>query len=353
MLTIPVNHPSEEAKRLSKSRWNQVAKPLNSMGLFEDLVVRIAGIQGTENVHVAQRCALVFCGDHGIVAEGVSQSGSDVTALVARSVAQGTSNINLMAKASRCDVFGIDVGMLADIVHPNMLNKKIGYGTQNFALGPAMTRLQAETAVNAGIDTMRIMKERGYEIALIGEMGIGNTTSTAAISAVLLGADADAVVGRGSGLSDRSLEIKRRVVKTAIEMLRPDPRDPLDILSKVGGFEIAAMTGAFLGAMIYRIPAVIDGVISSAAALLAERLCPACRNFRIPSHCSNEPAGHLLMNALRETPVLQANLALGEGTGAVLMLPLLDLSLQLYNGVHTFDNLGMEAYTPQGKAKQE
>ena len=346
METAGENRLCLKAQQKAQEQWDHVAKPLHSLGLLEDLVVKIAGIQETADVRVEKRCALVFCGDHGVVAEGVTQSGNEVTALVAGSIAQGNANINLMAAVSGTDVFAVDMGMASDV--PGTIGRRIARGTQNMARGPAMSRAQAEAAVRAGAQLVGEMKEKGYRIIATGEMGIGNTTASTAMACALLRMDSDALTGRGAGLSDAGLVRKRAAIESALRINRPDPDDPLDVLSKVGGFEIAGMTGAFLGGMAYRVPVIIDGVISAVAALTAARICPAAKDFMLPSHMSREKAAARIMEELSLRPIVQADMALGEGTGAVTLLPLLDMALRVYRGTHTFDDLGMEAYTPQG-----
>ena len=346
METAGENRLCLKAQQEAQEQWDHVAKPLHSLGLLEDLIVKIAGIQETADVRVEKRCALVFCGDHGVVAEGVTQSGSEVTALVAGSIAQGNANINLMAAVSGTDVFAVDMGMASDV--PGTIGRRIARGTQNMARGPAMSRAQAEAAVRAGAQLVGEMKEKGYRIIATGEMGIGNTTASTAMACALLRMDPDALTGRGAGLSNAGLVRKRAAIERALRINRPDPEDPLDVLSKVGGFEIAGMTGAFLGGMAYRVPIIIDGVISAVAALTAARICPAAKDFMLPSHMSREKAAARIMEELSLRPIVQADMALGEGTGAVTLLPLLDMALRVYRGTHTFDDLGMEAYTPQG-----
>ena len=345
METAGENRLCLKAQQEAQEQWDHVAKPLHSLGLLEDLVVKIAGIQETADVRVEKRCALVFCGDHGVVAEGVTQSGNEVTALVAGSIAQGNANINLMAAVSGTDVFAVDMGMASDV--PGTIGRRIARGTQNMARGPAMSRAQAEAAVRAGAQLVGEMKVKGYRIIATGEMGIGNTTASTAMACALLRMDSDALTGRGAGLSDAGLVRKRAAIESALRINRPDPDDPLDVLSKVGGFEIAGMTGAFLGGMAYRVPVIIDGVISAVAALTAARICPAAKDFMLPSHMSREKAAARIMEELSLRPIVQADMALGEGTGAVTLLPLLDMALRVYRGTHTFDDLGMEAYTPQ------
>ena len=333
------------ARELAQYRWNHVAKPLHSLGKLEEMIVRIADIQQTADVCLSSRCVLVFCGDHGVVEEGVTQSGQEVTALVAKSIAGGTANVNLMASATQTDVFAVDMGMVQDV--PGTIRLKNAYGTANMAKGPAMTRSQAEAAVRSGIDLVGQMKEKGYCLIATGEMGIGNTTASTALACALLELEPKEIVGRGAGLSDCGLTRKQRAIERALFVNIPDPHDPMDVLAKVGGYEIAGMVGAFLGGMKHRVPIVIDGVISAVAALTAVRICPECRQFMLPSHMSREPAMVKIMQELGLDPIIHADMALGEGTGAVALFPLLDMAHRVYAGEHTFDDLGMDAYTPQ------
>lgn len=337
----------ESAYLAALRRWDAVAKPLRSLGAFEEMIARIAAIQGTADVRLSPRCALTFCGDHGVVAQGVSQSGSEVTAKVARAVVNGESNINLMASAANADVFAVDMGMAETV--PGALDRRLGEGTADMTQGPAMSRHQAEKGLRAGRDLVGQMKEKGYRLMAVGEMGIGNTTAAAALTCALLGGEVEKWTGRGAGLSDAGLKRKREAVERALAVNRP--ADALDALTKVGGFEIAGMAGAFLGGAEHGVPMVIDGVISAVAALVAERIQPGARRFMLPSHESLEPASAALMDALSLHPVIHAGLALGEGTGAVMLFPLLDMAERVYAGPHTFDSLRMEAYKPQEGAK--
>ena len=326
-------------------RWDHVAKPLHSLGRLEDLVVQLAYIRQTADVHIDKRCALVFCADHGVVAEGVTQSASEVTALVAQSIAEGSANINLMAGVSHTDVFAVDMGMIRTV--PGALNCRIAGGTQNMAHGPAMTRDEALQALQAGETLVGEMKAQGYQLIATGEMGIGNTTASTAMACALLGCQPEELTGRGAGLSDAGLLRKRQAIERALDINQPDASDAVDVLAKVGGFEIAGMAGAFLGGMKHHVPIVIDGVISAVAALAAARICPEAREYMLPSHMSREPAMVRIMDELQLQPILHADMALGEGTGAVAVIPLLEMALKVYHGTHTFDDLGMVAYTPQ------
>lgn len=349
MIRFDVRRPDEAARAAALRRWDAVAKPLHSLGAFEPMVARLSAILGTDDVRLDRRCVLVFCADNGVVAEGVSQSGQEVTALVAAAIAAGTSNVNLMAAAARADVFAVDMGMAAP-VRAALIDRRIGAGTADIAVGPAMTREQAEQAVQAGIDLAGEMKARGYQAIAIGEMGIGNTTTTTAVACALLGLAPETLTGRGAGLSDKALARKTAVIRQALVINQPDPTDALDVLAKVGGYDLAAMCGACLGAMSHGVPVVLDGVISACAALCAVRLCPQARDYIVPSHMSREPAARAIFAELGLSPVLHADLALGEGTGAVLLFPMLDAALAVYHGTHTFTDLGMDAYTEQGES---
>lgn len=285
-----------------------------------------------------------MCADHGAVAEGVTQTGSGVTAIVAKTIAEGTSNINLMARSCNADVFAVDMGIKEDISADGLICRKIAYGTGNIARQAAMTRAQAEECIRAGMDIAGELKEKGYKIIVTGEMGIGNTTSCAAIASAVTGLPAEQVTGKGAGLDGDGLKRKTAAVKRSIEVNSPDPNDPLDILAKVGGFDIGGMTGLFLGGAYYRIPTVIDGAISAAAAVLAVKLCAAAADYMLCSHVSGERAGKTLLDIIGLKPVIDGGLRLGEGTGGVLLLPLLDAAMAVYNSSHSFENLSIEKY---------
>ena len=288
------------AQEQAQFRWNHVAKPLNSLGKLEQLVVQIAGIQQTADVCINKRCALICCGDHGVVAEGVSQSGSEVTALVAQSIVAGTANINLMASVSGTDVYALDFGMVTPVM--GTIDCRIAAGTRNMAREPAMTRAQAEQAVQAGIDAVARMKARGYQLIATGEMGIGNTTTSTAMACALLCCSPEDITGRGAGLSDAGLQRKKAAIQRALSIHRPNADDALDVLAKVGGFEIAGMVGIFLGGLRHHVPIIIDGVISAVAALTAVRIDPASKSAMLPSHMSHEPAMVRIMSELGMSP---------------------------------------------------
>lgn len=334
----------EKAYQRAEAVWDSVCKPLGSLGELEALVCRLAAIYGSTEFDISKRCVMVVCADNGVVAEGVSQTGAEVTAAVAREMAEGKSNINIMARAAGADTLVADVGMVTEISHPRLLSRKIAFGTANIAVGPAMTREQAQKAVDVGIELAQYAKEQGYRLLLTGEMGIGNTTTSSAIAAVLSGHPVEEMTGRGAGLSREGLARKISVIHRAVQTNHPDSSDPLDVLSKLGGFDIAAMTGLFLGGAMEGMPVVIDGVISSVAALLAYRLAPSSREYMLASHMTEEPAGKVIMDLLGLCPLIYAGLRLGEGTGGVCILPLLDIALAEFREAHRFEQTEVTQY---------
>ena len=335
------------AAEAAKKRWDSIAKPLGSLGEMEELIIRIAALQGTAAVRLDRRALLVFCADHGVTAQGVSQCGSEVTARVAVALAEGRSSVSPMADRAGCLIVPVDIGIKDFPGHVGVRNLRVRNGTDDLSRGPAMSREECLLAMERGADLVREFAENGTELFAVGEMGIGNTTAAAALASVLLDLPVEAAVGRGAGLSSMGLERKRDAVRRAIEVNQPDPDDIPGLLAKVGGLEIAAMCGAILGAAACRKPVIIDGVISAAAALCAVRLCPDAADALLPSPVSAEPAGREILNALGLRAPLDAGMYLGEGTGAVMLMPLLDLSLSLYRSGQDFARLGIEAYQPQ------
>ena len=337
---------NKAAMARAKARWDGVAKPLDGLGKLETAVVRIAGLTGDENVSIDRRTVLVLCADNGIVKEGVTQTDASVTATMARRIAAHRSSVCLMAKIARADVIPVDLGMLSRV--EGVRDCSVASGTQNMAEGPAMTEAQAKSAIETGMLLAKERRAAGDSILVTGEMGIGNTSTSSAIASVLLGLPVETVTGRGAGLSDAGLLRKRDAIRRAIAVNRPDPNDAFDVLYKLGGFDIAGLVGLYIGAAIERIPILIDGLISSVAALVAARLVPNCVTAMLASHCSKEPVAEAILNELGLSAVLFADMKLGEGTGAVCMLPLLDMALAVYHGSASFAETGIEQYTPQG-----
>ncbi len=340
--------PDKEVMRQARARWNAVAKPLYGLGKLEDIIVQIAGIQRSSDIAISRRAMLVFCADNGITAQGVTQTGSHVTAVVADNIADGMASVNRMCGRCGTDVFAVDMGIRDETHSANMIHRKIAAGTKDFSIEPAMSVEEAMRAVDTGIALVKEYREKGYTLLGTGEMGIGNTTTGSAVVSALLGLSAEETAGRGAGLSDEGLSRKRAVVKAALERYGLYESSPLEILAAVGGFDIAGMTGAFIGGCLYDVPIVIDGMISAAAALMAARLCPQAAGFMIASHLSKEPCMRAVMEYLGLSPVIDGNLALGEGTGAALLFPMLDMAESVYRSGETFEQIQIESYQEYG-----
>ncbi len=339
--------PDQRARAACLTRWDSLAKPLGSLGALESSLARIAAAAGTAEVSLDKRTLLVLCADNGVTAQGVTQCGSDVTGVVARALAAGESTVCHMARTARCQVIPVDMGIRDFPPTPGVWDRRVGNGTADITQGPAMTREQCVRAMELGAELVREFRKAGVSILASGEMGIGNTTTSSAVASVLLGRPAAEVTGRGAGLSNEGLARKIAAVERAAAVNRPDPADPVDVLCKVGGFDLAGLCGLFLGGALYRVPVVLDGFITCAAALCAVRLCPRAEYALIASHVSAEPAGRMLLDALGLKPMITAGMRLGEGGGAVAALPLLDMALAVYTSGNTFGRLGMDAYTPQ------
>lgn len=339
-----IQPPDGAAMAAARQRFADIAMPVGSLGLLQDAVVRLAGMQRTARPDIKKRAVVAFCADNGVVAQGVTQCGQEITALVAENMGRGRSAVCVMAKHIGADVLPVDIGVACEIRGGRIIGRKIRYGTDDMTKAPAMTRAEALRAVETGIEMAERCAWQGYRLLCTGEMGIGNTTTSAAVTAALTGAAAETVTGRGAGLSAEGLQRKVAAVRSALAFHTPAPDDPIDVLHKVGGLDIAGLAGLCLGGAACGVPVVLDGVIACAAALAAVRLCPAARDYLIASHRSEEPAAKLLLNELGLQPFLTAGLRLGEGTGAVAAVALLDLVLAAYDGMLTFDELGMEAY---------
>lgn len=316
----------------------RLAKPPGSLGRLEEISIQLAGITGRVHNALNKKQLLVFAADNGVVDEGVSSAPQSVTKQQTINLMRGKTGAAVLAKHFGCGLTVCDVGVNADIYESTVLNRKIAYGTQNICTGPAMTREQTLQAILTGAEIARTVNA---DVIGVGEMGIGNTTTSSAVLAVLLGADVEAVTGRGGGITEESFRKKKAVIRTAIEVNRPDRDDVVGVLSKVGGFDLAAMCGAFLGAAAARRPAVIDGLISAAAALCAVRLCPNVRGYLVPSHASFEIGYRLAMEAMDLRPLFDLGMRLGEGSGCPLAFQVLDAACAVINDMATFDEVGI------------
>lgn len=316
----------------------RLAKPPGSLGRLEEISIQLAGITGRVHNALNKKQLLVFAADNGVVAEGVSSAPQSVTKQQTINLMRGKTGAAVLAKHFGCGLTVCDVGVNADIYESTVLNRKIAYGTQNICTGPAMTREQTLQAILTGAEIARTVDA---DVIGAGEMGIGNTTTSSAVLAVLLGTDVEAVTGRGGGITEESFRKKKAVIRTAIEVNRPDRDDVVGVLSKVGGLDLAAMCGAFLGAAAARRPAVIDGLISAAAALCAVRLCPNVRGYLVPSHASFEIGYRLAMEAMDLRPLFDLGMRLGEGSGCPLAFQVLDAACAVINDMATFDEAGI------------
>ena len=354
-----------------KAGWDKVAKPLDGMGSFEEMLSRIGAIQGRLLPEVERSRVIVCCADNGIVEEGVSQSGQEITAICAGNIAGGRSSVAIMAKQAGVDVLCVDVGINMDEKISGVRDEKIRKGTRNFRKEPAMTAEEVEKAFGVGEKLVLESKEAGYAILGIGEMGIGNTTTSSAVTAALLGLSAFTVTGRGAGLDDAGLSRKKAIIREALfqygyqtelgeaqEMVEKigielgEKREPayskrelaLDALEKMGGYDLACMAGICLGGAKHHVPIVLDGFISLAAALVACWIEPKAKEYLIPSHSGKEPAVKAIEKELGLQPVIYAKMALGEGTGAVMMLQLLKTANAVYENSVSFEGAGIGQY---------
>ena len=332
---LPLDRSAMTAAETYQAR---LAKPPGSLGRLEEISIQLAGITGHVHNALNKKQLLVFAADNGVVAEGVSSAPQSVTKQQTINLMRGKTGAAVLAKHFGCGLTVCDVGVNADIYESTVLNRKIAYGTQNICTGPAMTREQTLQAILTGAEIARTVDA---DVIGAGEMGIGNTTTSSAVLAVLLGTDVEAVTGRGGGITEESFRKKKAVIRTVIEVNRPDRDDVVGVLSKVGGFDLAAMCGAFLGAAAARRPAVIDGLISAAAALCAVRLCPNVRGYLVPSHASFEIGYRLAMEAMDLRPLFDLGMRLGEGSGCPLAFQVLDAACAVINDMATFDEAGI------------
>ena len=317
----------EEKMETARKRWDSIAKPLHSLGKMEDLITQIVGITGEVKVDIGKKALVAMCADNGVVEEGVTQTGQEVTGIVADNFVKETTTACVMCHQCGVAVKPVDVGMVKDTTARTDL--KVMYGTRNMTKGPAMTREEAVKGIEAGIAMAEELKAQGYRLLATGEMGIGNTTTSSAVASVL---------------PSDGLTRKINAIKKAIALNEPDPSDPIDVLAKVGGLDIAGMAGVYLGGAALQIPVLIDGFISGVAALVAAGICPQAKDYMIASHVSKEPAAHLVLEKLGKEAVLHADMCLGEGTGAIALCPFLDMGATLYNTLSTFDDIHVDQY---------
>ena len=358
-----VTPTSQSHRQLAKKHWDSIAKPLDSLGEFERIFQKLSAIYESEIPDISNKCITVMCADNGIVKEGISQSDKDVTLAVAKSMALGTSSIAVLSKAAGSKMMVFDMGIDSfdtEIYSLGVINHKLMHGTNNFIKEKAMPLDITLRALLTGISTVRELKENKTKIIGTGEMGIGNTTTSSALSAAILNLPVEDVTGRGAGLDDVKLKKKVDIIKGSIEKygfrdklfldsIKSEDKSVrslavLDLLSSLGGLDIATLTGIFIGGSIYKLPIVIDGVISEVAALFAYFINPLCKEYMIASHLSREPVASIIFDILEIRPVIDASLALGEGSGCAMLFPLLDMVLEIYTKNASFSDIKIEEY---------
>ncbi|MBN2241008.1 MAG: nicotinate-nucleotide--dimethylbenzimidazole phosphoribosyltransferase [Dehalococcoidales bacterium] len=331
-----------ESMKAARERQDQLTKPEGSLGRLEEISIRIAGIQRKAKPEINEKAVITMAGDHGVVAEGVGNWPQEVTAQMVDNFLAGGAGINIMAKQAGARNIIVDIGVAADMkANPALLSRKVAPGTANIAAGPAMTREQAEKAVETGIEIVFEEIEKGLDIVGTGDMGIGNTTASSAVCVALTGRQPSEVTGRGTGISDEQLTHKTAIVEKALEVNKPDPSDALDVLAKVGGYEIGGLVGVMIGAASRGVPVVIDGFISGAAALVAVALAPQVKDYLIASHVSAESGHRYMLEHMELQPLLNLGLRLGEGTGAALGIFLCDTAVKVLSGMSTFAEAGV------------
>ena len=332
----------KKAMAQARARQDRLTKPLGSLGRLEELSIQLAGIQSKSIPQIRHKAIITMAGDHGVVAEGVSAYPKEVTAQMVQNFLRGGAAINVMARQIGARIIVVDMGVAADLeAHPQLLSRKIAAGTRNMAVGAAMTEPETITAIETGMEIISREAAKGLDIVGTGDMGIGNTTASSAIGSVMTGKSVAEVTGRGTGLSEHQLKHKVQVIEKALAANQPNPEQPLSVLAKVGGFEIAGLVGVMLEAAAHRIPVVIDGFISGAAALIATALAPSLRDFLIAAHLSVEPGHRLMLEHLRLRPLLDLDMRLGEGTGAALGIFLAETAARLLAEMATFGEAGV------------
>ncbi len=331
-----------QSMKQARERQDRLTKPPGSLGRLEQVSIQLAGIQGKAIPCLKNKAIITMAGDHGVVAEKVGNWPQEVTAQMVYNFLRGGAGISVLARQVGARITVVDMGVACDLTpHPSLVCRKIAYGTRNMALGPAMTLDQALKAVEAGIDVLNSEVARGLDIVGTGDMGIGNTTSSSAICAVITGKPISVVTGRGTGLDDDQLRRKITIIEKAIRLNHPDSSEPLDVLAKVGGLEIAGLAGVMLAAAANRIPVVLDGFISGAAALIATSLAPGLKDYLLAAHLSAEPGHRIMLEHMGLKPLVSLDMRLGEGTGAALGLFIAEAAARLLAEMATFDEAGV------------
>ncbi|MCR5674104.1 MAG: nicotinate-nucleotide--dimethylbenzimidazole phosphoribosyltransferase [Lachnospiraceae bacterium] len=352
LFSLRIRVPAEDVRQQARKQWDAVMKPIDGLGDFEKMICRIAAVRGTTDPDITRKALIIMCADNGVVVHGVSQTDAHVTNDVAVMMGQRKSSAGIMAGAFPVEILTVDVGIASDRTPAGVIDRKVRKGTADLLTEPAMTAEECLQAIETGIEMARLCSEKGIGLIATGEMGIGNTTTSAALVCATTGASPAEVVGRGAGLSDEGLRTKLSVVEDALAFhfgarhagCADSPDGAFEALRRVGGLDIAGLAGVFIGGATLGIPVVIDGLISAAAALCAERMVPGCRASMIASHSGRERGTAAVLRELGLRPVIDADLALGEGSGALMLFPLLDMAMSLYRDGTRFDGSGIDPY---------
>ena len=334
---------NEELMKETQKRLDNLTKPKGSLGRLEELAKKVVGITGEKDPTLKNKVIFTMAGDHGVVEEGVSAFPQEVTPQMVYNFIKGGAGINVLARHIEARVMVVDMGVKSDVRCQrsdikNFIDKKIGHGTKNMAKGPAMTREEAIKSIEAGIEVFEEEYKKGIDILGLGDMGIGNTTPSSAVTAVITGLPVKEVTGRGTGINDGIFENKIKVIKRAIELNKPNPKDPIDVLATIGGFEIGGLAGSFLAAAAHRVPVVTDGFIVTAGALIAFGLEPKVKNYIFASHSSVEVGHRAILEKMGLRPLLNLDMRLGEGTGACLGISLIEAGVKILTQMATFES---------------
>ena len=332
---------NQEIMTMTRLRIDQLVKPQGSLGQLEDIAIQLAGIYGTTQPRIHQKALIVMCADNGVCEEGIASAPQAVTLVQALNIAKGVTGVGALAKLANAKVYSVDIGINTDTEYPQLIQKRIMNGTHNMSKTHAMSRDQVIKAINAGIEMVKLAIEDGHNVIATGEMGIGNTSTSTAILSVLTGKTPHELTGVGANYPVEKLSHKAEIIERSIHCKVFDKNDPIDILSAVGGLDIAGITGIMLGGAIYGVPVIIDGYISTISALLAVKICPAVKDYLFPSHASLEKSAALATELLGLKPFLNLELRLGEGSGAVMAFNILEAACTMVNDMITFEEAGI------------
>lgn len=338
-----ITKPNEKAKKLAKEKWDRLIKPMGSLGALEEITIKIAGMTGKVTNKLDRKAIVVMCSDNGVVEEGVSSAPQIFTKVLAENMTTGVTGVATLGKYTNTDIVTVDLGIIGKIDDSKVINRKIENGTKNFVKGPPMTYEEAVRSIEIGIEIGDKLYKEGYDILGTGEVGIGNTTTSAAILSVLSGLDVDITCGKGAGLTDEQHTNKKNTIRKGIELNKPNKEDSIDVIAKVGGFDIGGMCGLILSAAKNKKPVVIDGFISAVAALCALRLNSLVSEYIIPSHLSAEPGAKYVLDELKLKPILNLGMRLGEGSGCPLAFQIIEAGMYTLKNMGTFEEVSLSS----------